>query len=138
MENGELTFTSDFRVGDLLLRLRFPVGSVPVLVSLDGLMNFEAAKNQKLGWEGAVVAGQVGTPGQFRAFYAYQYIQRNATMGAYTTDDWWYHTWYEGHRVGLAWTFFPQVYLQGSFSTQRRLDVHTWVDRWLLDFVKMF
>jgi hypothetical protein len=137
-ESGELKFTSEFKVGDLLLRLRFPLGSVPMLISFDGLYNFEAADNQNLGYEAAVVAGQVGTPGTFRGFYVYQYIERNATMGAYNTDDWWYHTWYEGHRVGVAWTFLPQVYLQGSFSVQRRLDVHTWINRVLVDIVKIF
>ena len=136
--NGRLQFTSKFNVGDLFLRLRFPIGTVPILVSLDGFMNFSANNNQKLAYEAAVVAGQVGSPGWFRAFYAYQYIERNATMGAYNTDDWWYHTWYEGHRVGVAWTFLPRLYLQASFSTQRRLDVHDWVNRVLVDLVKMF
>jgi hypothetical protein len=101
-------------------------------------MNFSAPEPQRHAYEVAVVAGQVGTPGEFRGFYAYQYIERNATMGAYNTDDWWYHTWYLGHRVGVAWTFLPRLYLQGSFSVQRRLDVHDWVNRVLVDLVKMF
>ena len=44
----------------------------------------------------------------------------------------------EGHRLGVAWTFLPRVYLQGSFSIQRRLDAHFWVNRYLVDVVKMF
>jgi len=138
IDGGEPVPASEFHVADLLLRLRFPVGSVPVLISLDGFDNFAAHDGRRLAWEGSVVAGQVGTPGQWRGFYAYQYIQRDATMGAYTTDDWWYHTWYEGHRVGVSWTFFPRVYLQGSFSIQRRLDQRFWVNRYLVDLVKMF
>jgi hypothetical protein len=138
VENGAPTFASEFHVADLLLRMWFPVGSVPVQVSLDGFDNFAAAEGRRLAFEAVVLAGQVGTPGDWRGFYAYQYIQRNATMGAYNTDDWWYHTWYEGHRVGVAWTFLPRVYLQGSFSVQRRLDAHFWVNRYLVDVVKMF
>ena len=118
--------------------MRFPVGDVPVQVSLDGFDNFAAEQGRRLAFEAVVLAGQVGTPGDWRGFYAYQYIQRNATMGAYNTDDWWYHTWYQGHRLGVAWTFLPRVYLQGSFSVQRRLDAHFWVNRYLVDVVKMF
>ncbi len=135
---GEPVFASEFHVADLLLHLRFPIANVPVLVSLDGLDNFAARDGRRLAFEAAVVAGQVGTPGNWRGFYAYQYIQRDATMGAYTTDDWWYHTWYEGHRVGIAWTFLPRMYLQGAFSVQRRLDSPSWVNRYLVDLVKMF
>ena len=135
---GVPRFTTKFNVVDLFLRLRFPIGTVPMLITLDGFMNLSAPDPQKNAYEVAVVAGQVGTPGDFRGFYAYQYIERNATMGAYNTDDWWYHTWYDGHRVGVAWTFLPRLYLQGSYSVQRRLDVHDWVNRVLVDLVKMF
>jgi hypothetical protein len=89
-------------------------------------------------FDGSITAGALGTPGQFRASYGYQYIQRDATVGAYNSDDWWYHTWYEGHRVALAWTFLPNVYLQGAVTLQRRLDTQYWVNRYLVDLVKMF
>ena len=85
-----------------------------------------------------MTAGALGTPGQFRASYGYQYIQRDAMVGAYNSDDWWYHTWYEGHRVALAWTFLPGVYLQTAFTVQRRLDQQYWLNRYLVDLVKMF
>ena len=133
-----LTYASEFHVADLLLRVRFPIGSVPVTVSLDGVHNFAAAERRKNGFDGSVTAGTVGTPGHFRASYSYQYIQRDALVGAYNSDDWWYHTWYEGHRVAVAWTFLPGLYLQTAFTLQRRLDEHYWVNRYLVDLVKMF
>lgn len=138
VENGAFTFASEFHVADLLVRLRFPLAGIPMAVSLDGFENFAARDGRRLAFEASVVAGQVGTPGDWRGFYVYQYIQRDATMGAYNTDDWWYHTWYEGHRVGVAWTFLPRVYLQGAFSVQRRLDSRSWINRYLVDLVKMF
>jgi hypothetical protein len=136
--DGTPTYASEFHVADLLIRLRFPLAGIPILVSLDGLDNFAAVDRRRLAFEGAVLAGRVGTPGDWRGFYVYQYIQRDATIGAYNTDDWWYHTWYEGHRVGVAWTFLPRVVLQASFSLQRRLDTRHWVNRYLVDVVKMF
>jgi hypothetical protein len=138
LEPGRPHYASDFHVTDLLVRLRFPAGTVPLLVSLDGVHNFGAAAGRRNAFEGAVTAGSLGTPGQFRASYAYQYIQRDAMVGAYNGDDWWYHTWYEGHRVAAAWTFLPDLYLQAAFTLQRRLDTRYWVHRYLVDLVKLF
>lgn len=138
LEPGRPRYASDFHVADLLVRLRFPIGPVPMTVSLDGVRNFAADEGRRNAFEGSVTAGALGTPGQLRASYSYQYIQRDAMVGAYNSDDWWYHTWYEGHRVAVAWTFLPNLYLQGAFTLQRRLDTQYWVNRYLVDLVKMF
>jgi hypothetical protein len=135
---GQVRYASDFQVADLLLRLRFRVGVLPVLLSLDGIHNFQAKAKRKSAFEATLAAGRVGTPGQVRAFYTYQYVQRDALVGAYNTDDWWFHTWYEGHRLGLAVTILPQTYVQLSGSLQRRLDTHRWINRCLVDVVKLF
>jgi hypothetical protein len=131
-------YTSEFHVGDLLVRVHVPLGPVPVVVSLDGVRNFAAAEGRRNAFEGAVTAGSLGAPGQFRVSYGYQYVQRDAVVGAYNSDDWWYHTWYEGHRAAVAWTFLPNLYLQAAFTVQRRLDTHYWVNRYLVDLVRMF
>jgi hypothetical protein len=136
--NGQLTYASGYHVADLLLRLRSRVCEVPLLLSLDGIHNFEAGAKKRNAFEAVLSAGRTGTPGDLRAFYAYQYVQRDALVAAYNTDDWWFHTWYEGHRAGIAWTFLPQTYVQVSGSVQRRLDSRNWVNRYLVDVVKMF
>ena len=107
-------------------------------MSLDGMRNFEAAKGRRHAFEGLVAVGRVGTPGDWRALYAYQYVQRDAVVGAYNGDDWWWHTWYEGHRLAVAVTILPQVYVQASGVVQRRLDEMYWLNRYIIDFVKMF
>jgi hypothetical protein len=58
--------------------------------------------------------------------------------GAYNTDDWWFHSRYTGHRTGVALTLLPQIYVQGTFLVQRRLDLQTWLNRITVDLVKMF
>jgi hypothetical protein len=136
--NGQLTYASPYQVGDLLLRLRSRVCEVPLVLSLDGIHNFRAGTKKKNAFEVTLSAGRVGTPGDLRAFYTYQYVQRDALVAAYNTDDWWFHTWYEGHRAGAAVTFLPQTYVQFSGSVQRRLDTRNWVNRYLVDLVKMF
>jgi len=131
-------FASGFRIADLLVRLRFTALSQPVTVSFDGVHNFEAADGNRSAFEGAVAVGSVGTPGTWRAFYIYQYVERDALVGAYNTDDWWFHTRYRGHRTGVAVTLFPQVFVQGTVMFQRRLDLQATINRITVDLVKMF
>jgi hypothetical protein len=138
---GEREYLSDFRILHAALRLRFPVGSLPVLVSLDGLHNFGTrgeAQEYEDAFEGHLAVGRLGKPGDWRAFYSYHYVERDALPGAYNTDDWWFHTWYRGHRVGLAITVLKEVFLQGSVVFQRRLDLKPTLNRITVDLVKMF
>jgi hypothetical protein len=138
---GALQFVSRFQIVDGVLRVRFPIGKAPVLVSLDGLANVGVrgeAKNEGTAFEGSVVVGGVGTPGDVRAFYTYQHVERDALLGAYNTDDWWFHTWYEGHRFALAVTVYPRVFIQATGMIQRRLDRQNHLTRVTVDLVKMF
>jgi hypothetical protein len=129
---------SGFRLADLLLRFRFLAFALPVTVSLDGIHNFEADPGNRDAFEGAVAVGSVGTPGTWRAFYMYQYVQRDAVVGAYNTDDWWFHSRYRGHRTGVAVTVLPQVFVQGAIVFQQRLDLKATLNRITVDLVKMF
>ena len=135
---GGLRSASDFRLADLLVRLRFPALSQPVTLSLDGIHNFGAADGNENAFEAAVAVGSVGTPGTWRAFYMYQYVERDAVVGAYNTDDWWFHSRYRGHRTGMAVTLLPQVFVQGTVMFQRRLDLQATLNRITIDLVKMF
>lgn len=136
--SGGLRPLSGFRLADLLVRLRFPALRLPVAVSLDGIHNFAAKGTSRDAFEGALAVGSVGTPGTWRAFYMFQYVERDAVVGAYNTDDWWFHSRYRGHRAGVAVTLAPQVYVQGTFLVQRRLDLKAWLNRITFDLVKMF
>lgn len=131
-------FESAFRLLDVLVRVRFPALRVPVTVSVDAIHNLEGEEGNRGAFEGAVAVGSVGTPRTWRAFYMYQYVERDAVVGAYNTDDWWFHSRYEGHRAGAAVTLLPQVYVQGTFMLQRRLDLSIWLNRITVDLVKLF
>ena len=138
---GARQYLSRFRIVDGLVRLRFPVGSVPVTVSLDWLVNLGVvgiAKEDDRAFEGSVSAGRLGQPGDWRVFYTFQNIERDALLGAYNTDDWWFHTWYRGHRAGVAVTVLPRVFVQAIVMFQRRLDLKTTLNRVTVDLVKMF
>jgi hypothetical protein len=135
---GGQRFESGFRLADLLVRFRFLALALPVTVSVDGIHNFEAASDARDAFEGAIAIGSVGTPGTWRAFYMYQYVERDAVVGAYNTDDWWFHSRYRGHRTGVAVTVLPQVFVQGTVVFQRRLDLKATLNRITVDLVKMF
>jgi len=138
IRGGQRELASDFRIVDTLVRLRFPVAGLPVSVSFDGLRNFGTQTGEKYAFEGQLAVGRLGTPGEWRAFYTYQYVERDALVGAYNTDDWWFHSWYRGHRGGVAVTLLPSVFVQGVVVFQRRLDLKSTLNRITVDLVKMF
>jgi hypothetical protein len=135
---GGQRLESGFQLADFLVRFRFLAFTLPVTLSLDGIHNFEADPGNREAFEGAVAVGSVGTPGTWRAFYMYQYVQRDAVVGAYNTDDWWFHSRYRGHRAGVAVTVLPQVFVQGAIVFQQRLDLKATLNRITVDLVKMF
>jgi len=142
VENGHLVYLSRYRLVDALVRARFPIGPIPLTLSFDFIHNFGGASDVEAdelnAAEATVALGRLGTPGQWRFFYTFQHIERDALPGAYNTDDWWFHTWAQGHRVGAAVTILPNVFVQGAVVFQRRLDRDTWLNRIMIDLVKMF
>jgi hypothetical protein len=106
---------------------------------VDGAHNFGAFDDSEDdALEAGIAVGKQGAPGNLRYFYVYQHIGRDAVLGAYNTDDWWFHSWAEGHRTGLSVTVFPLVVVRGALVFQRRLDLDSHVSRVTLDLVKLF
>jgi Putative porin len=141
LADGRREFVSRYHIADLIIRFRFPVAGIPVAVSLDGLKNYgvrDEARSDGDAFEGTVAVGRVGNPWDWRVFYTYQYVERDALLGAYNTDDWWFHTWYRGSRAGVAVTLLPRVFLQGAVMFQKRLDLQKTLNRITVDLVKMF
>lgn len=135
---GKLAYLSKFQLLDTLVKLQFPVGGLPVTVSLDFIHNFGIVGRGPNAYEAGVTVGTVGTPRTWRGFFVYQYIGRDALVGAYNADDWWWHTWAEGYRFGLSYTILPMFYVQPAVVFQRRLDYDYWINRVTVDLVKMF
>jgi len=138
IENGKRTYLSKFQLLDTLVRLEFPVGPLPVTVTLDFVHNFGIIGRGPNAYEAGLMVGGVGTPKTWRGFLIYQYIGQEALVGAYNTDEWWWHTWAEGYRFGFSYTVLPMVYVEPAMVVQRRLDSHDWVNRITVSLVKMF
>jgi hypothetical protein len=136
---GQKAYEDDFRIVDSLLRLRIPLGRFPIALSADWTHNLAGSEREyRDGVEAALRVGQEGNPGDVQIFDVYQYVDRNAVVGAYNTDDWWFHSWYVGHRVGIGVTVLPQVEIRPSVVFQRRQDRQHYLNRYLLDVVKTF
>lgn len=135
---GKLQYLSQYHLADLVVRVRFPIGPLPAAVNLDGIHNFGSPESETNAIEATFSLGSLGAPGQWRFFYTFQHVERDALPGAYNTDDWWFHTWARGHRIGAAVTIFPNLFVQGSVAFQQRLDKITWLNRVMIDLAKMF
>jgi len=136
---GNGRYAGEFRILDSLLRASVPVAGVPVSLSADWAHNFGAEEAEyRDGLEIALRVGREGDPWDWEVFDVYQMVDRDAVVGAYNTDDWWFHSWYVGHRLGIAVTVLPQVVLRPSVVFQRRQDRGHYLNRYLIDLVKTF
>ena len=133
-------YQNDFRIVDSLARVRvLGARRFPVSLSIDWAHNLAADEREyRDGVEAALRVGREGVPGDVQIFDIYQYVDRDAVVGAYNTDDWWFHSWYVGHRVGVSVTVLSQVVLRPSVVFQRRQDRQHYLNRYLLDLVKTF
>ncbi|HET7293086.1 MAG TPA: putative porin [Vicinamibacteria bacterium] len=89
----------DYRVVDLQLRIR-PAFDPPVQVVADYGWNTAVDEANKGLWLAAVI-GSLKTS-RARAEYAYAKVDKDATLAAYATDDFFWATGWEGHRGELA------------------------------------
>lgn len=132
-------YTNDFRIVDSQARVRFGVGKIPVSVSVDWARNLAANEDiYRDGVEVALRIGREGNRGDFQFFDVFQYVDRDAVVGAYNTDDWWFHSWYTGHRIGVAYTVAAGIEVRPSVVFQRRQDRGHYLNRYLFDLVKTF
>jgi hypothetical protein len=90
---------SDFRIVDLQARLRSS-GQAPGEIVFDYCINTKAQENRQGVWL-AVVLGALPRS-RARIEYVYARIDRDATLGAYNTDDFVWHTDWVGHRLEIA------------------------------------
>jgi hypothetical protein len=89
----------EFKVVDLIARLR-TTGQVPLQLVADLSWN-TAVDDQKRGMWLAAVLGSVKSS-VARLEYVYSKVDRDATLAAYSTDDFFWGTGWEGHKLDLG------------------------------------
>ena len=99
VRNGRRVFATDFSLLDAQLDGLTRLGRVPFEAHVDLVRNTAAPAHRDgvrvraaIGGEGVPLGSQLG--------YAYERIERDAVLGAFNSDDWWFHSRMRGH---LAW-----------------------------------
>ena len=90
---------SDYRVADAQARL-VSAGQMPVEIVADYCWNTAISENNKGLWLAATF-GKVGIS-RAQLEYTYAKIDKDATVGAFDTDDFYWATGWEGHRIDLG------------------------------------
>jgi hypothetical protein len=109
----------DYDVVDAILRFR-KEGAFPVQVVADGCLN-TAADDRNRGLWLALVAGSTQTS-HVRAEYVYAFVDPDATLAAYPTDDFFWATGWQGHKLDLGIGFGSHVALHTVGQLQRFKD----------------
>ncbi|MET0554819.1 MAG: putative porin [Vicinamibacteria bacterium] len=126
----------DYDVVDAIVRLRRD-GAVPVQIVADGCLN-TAADDQRRGLWLSLVLGSTQSA-RARLEYVYAFVDRDATLAAYATDDFIWSTGWAGHKADLGFALGKHVALHGVGQVQRFKDSaiaaerEDWVRRFRLE-----
>lgn len=126
----------DYRVVDLVTRLRTS-GRVPMQLVAEYCWN-TAVDTLNDGIWGALVLGSTDSH-RARLEYTYANVDRDATLGAYATDDFLWATGWDGHRLdlGIRTGGHAAVHAVGQLQrfkdSPRGFDNDVWVKRYRLE-----
>jgi hypothetical protein len=126
----------DYRVFDLVARLR-TTGNVPGMLVAEYCWNTEADELNKGIWAALVLGSTETAPARLE--YTYASVDRDATLGAYATDDFLWATGWDGHRVDLGFRSGDHAsvhaigQLQRFKDSPRGFDNDVWVKRYRIE-----
>jgi hypothetical protein len=109
----------DYDVVDAIVRFRRD-GSVPLQVVADGCLN-TAADDRNRGLWLSLVLGSTQSA-RVRGEYVYAFVDPDATLAAYATDDFVWSTGWAGHKADLGVALGRHVALHGVGQLQRFKD----------------
>lgn len=92
-------FVFDYKVVDAILRLRF-TGRFPVQLVGDFCVNTDVDQDRKGVWLAATLGSLQRTRVRFE--YVFATVDKDATLAAYPTDDFFWETGWTGHRGDLG------------------------------------
>jgi putative porin len=114
-------YAHDFDNVDIQINLNFNQHSFPIRAKVDLLNNLAVGEDDFAGRVDLIFGNSVGQKGVEMGFAA-QRIQREALVGAFNDDDWWFPTRMRGSTVWVAYGFNESLRLKGQVFTERRDD----------------
>jgi hypothetical protein len=127
----------DYRILDGVVRLRHE-GVLPWQMVADYCWNMEADNDNRGLWLALVVGSTKSARSRFE--YVYAKVDKDATLAAYATDDFFWGTGWEGHRGDLGVRLSENTALHGVAQIQRFKDSPRveerdhWVKRYRAEF----
>lgn len=103
---GTPDFLNEYRVADVVARMKTG-GAMPMQFVADYAWNTAADDLNRGVWL-ALILGSLSTS-RARLEYVYARVDRDATVAAYATDDFFWATGWEGHKIELASRSGPRV-----------------------------
>ncbi|HSD28600.1 MAG TPA: hypothetical protein VLL75_14960 [Vicinamibacteria bacterium] len=134
-------FVNEYRVVDLIARLGRG-GQLPMELVANYCWNTSLEEDNRGLWLAAVL-GNLGTS-RARAEYTYAKVDRDATVAAFNTDDFYWGTGWEGHRADLATGTVKSSSIHAIAQWQRFKDSpdpavrEQWVTRYRLEWRTSF
>jgi Putative porin len=112
-------FVFDYKVVDAVVRLRF-TGRVPAQLVGDFCWNTDVETDREGIWAAASLGSLLRT--RVRAEYTFASVDKDATLAAYPTDDFFWQTGWAGHRVDLGVRLVDKLSLHGVGQLERFKD----------------
>lgn len=104
-------FLSRFSILNPIVALMYKGLSKPLTLSGEFMFNTRAARGRGEGWAGGVSYGEARKAKDWRAYYQFQYIERDAILSAVSQDDFTLATNFRGHMFGVQYKLSDSVVL---------------------------
>lgn len=128
---GRPTLLSDYHLLDLIARGRVEWIGQPLELTLDYVHNL-GADDQDAAGRASLVWG-AAADGGWELGFAWQRMQRDAVLAAYSEDDWWFHSFARGGMPWIGYGFDAHWQVRLAAFRERRDGVAAHTDRVLLD-----
>ena len=102
-------FLSRFSILNPIVAMTYKGLPKPLTFSGEYIFNTRAARNDGEGWALGLSYGETRKAKDWRAYYQYQYIERDAVMSALSQDDFTLATNFQGHVMGVQYQFTDVV-----------------------------
>jgi hypothetical protein len=113
---------SDHDVLDAQLGMRAEPGGIPVSLRLDLARNV-AIDRDRDGVRVRLAVGGAGLPAGAEVGWVFQRLEREVTVGAFNSDDWWFHTRMRGHQIWARIAARPWLEARLAGFHERRDDL---------------
>ncbi len=123
---------NDYQLLDLQVGLRATFGEALWRARVDVVRNMDADVDSD-GGRLSVIYGDSRVAGGLEVGYAIQRFQRDAVVAAFTSDDWWFHSFARGYMPWVAYGINDRWSVQLSGFKETRDGIAEPTDRLLLD-----